>query len=217
MDDLLNMMPEFKVSKEDLEDYLILLNREYVKERARDAFRLYVVLMVSVGAAVFALVFSIGYMLPGIEVFPNILSTNANSTSAVSGDQSDTAMKFELAFILATSATAAAAITFAALGSNAIQRQTDKMSALMFAMDEIRDRIDSKKLDEAGGNSNESNNKGADGGEPGNQEKDEKNKAGKNLRLDIIPYLKKVTEVFRKIYKKIKNVFIKENVTLPSW
>ena len=129
LEDLVSNMPEAKAEKEELEDYIIRLSSEYTKERARDAFGPYVIRMIRVGAAAFMVAFLSGYLM---------FHDSSNS--------------LELSFIVGISATAAAAIAFSALGGNAIQRQSDRLSALTFAMDDISDRISSKELDEAGRN-----------------------------------------------------------------
>jgi tetratricopeptide (TPR) repeat protein len=59
------------------------------------------------------------------------------------------ANRFEFALILGVSAAATAAIVFAALGGNAVQRQNDRLSGLSHEMDHIRDRIASIELEEA--------------------------------------------------------------------
>lgn len=129
-----------------LQEYLNGISRQYAKIRVTDVFKPYIYLIVIIGAAAFGVAFLAGYNLEvDNNIFPNLLYSN--KTLDASGD-SVARGNFEFAFILGTSAAASAGIAFAALGSNAIQSQTDRLYTLSYHMDKITDRILAMEIDQ---------------------------------------------------------------------
>jgi hypothetical protein len=146
-----------------LQEYLNGISRQYAKIRATDVFKPYILLIVIVGAISFAVAFVVGYNLEvDSDIFPNLLYANRTQNTS---ENTVTRGNFEFAFILATSAAASAGIAFAALGSNAVQNQTDRLFGLSYQMDQITNRIAAKELQQFRGRG-ESNASQAESGKP---------------------------------------------------
>lgn len=141
-------LPKISVydGKDTLNEHLIQLNEDYEEERGRNAFTPYVNYIIIFGALSFGIAFGAAYFaatsIPSFSMpFPGGLGLNAPETHFTNA--------FEFAFILGASAAGAAGIAFAARGANAVQEQSDHLTALSSTMDRVTDMIGSIELEEA--------------------------------------------------------------------
>jgi hypothetical protein len=158
-DEILNdfNFPKDDAKKDDLLKNLNQAENVYNMVRAKDVFKPYVKYMIVAGGGSFVIAFLAGFIFtPQGQYFSIPFALNDQSSASSSTESLPNTLfadKFEFSLILGTSAAAAAAIVFAALGSSAVQTQNERLSAFSHKIDSIRDRIALEELGETKGDS----------------------------------------------------------------